>query len=59
MTDEERNEADLRWCAIVGASVVDELLVAKLITDDQAEWARQIAMLRNTNELRVQHLSTG
>ena len=42
MTQNERDEADLRWSERVGASIVDELLVAKLISDDQAEWARQI-----------------
>jgi hypothetical protein len=42
MTDEERNEADLRWCDHVSASVVDELLIAKLITADQATWVREI-----------------
>ena len=40
--DETRNELDLLWSFNVGASVVDELLVAKLIREDQAEWARQI-----------------
>jgi hypothetical protein len=42
MTDEKRNAADIRWSERVSASIVDELLVAKLITEDQAEWARQI-----------------
>jgi hypothetical protein len=42
MIDEKRNAADIRWSEEVGASIVDELLVAKLITEDQAEWARQI-----------------
>jgi len=42
MTDEKRNAADIRWSEQVSASIVDELLVAKLITEDQAEWARQI-----------------
>jgi hypothetical protein len=42
MIDEERNRADIRWAEKVGASIVDELLVAKLIAEDQAEWARQI-----------------
>jgi hypothetical protein len=40
--DEPRNELDLLWSFNVGASIVDELLVAKLIREDQAEWARQI-----------------
>ena len=42
MNDEERNAADIRWSEKVGASIVDELLVAKLIREDQAEWAREI-----------------
>lgn len=42
MIDEKRNAADLRWSEEVGASIVDELLVAKLLREDQAEWARQI-----------------
>ena len=42
MTQNERDEADLRWSERVGASIVDELLVAKLNSDDQTEWARQI-----------------
>jgi hypothetical protein len=42
MADGKRNAADIRWSEQVGASIVDELLVAKLITEDQAEWARQI-----------------
>ena len=42
MTDEKRNAADIRWSEQISASIVDELLVAKLITEDQAEWARQI-----------------
>jgi hypothetical protein len=43
MTAEELNEIDLRWCDIVAASIVDELLVAKLLAGDQAEWACKIA----------------
>jgi hypothetical protein len=42
MIDEKRNAEDLRWSDMVAASVVDELLVAKLIREDQAEWAREI-----------------
>jgi hypothetical protein len=42
MIDEKRNAADIRWSEEVGASIVDELLIAKLITEDQAEWTRQI-----------------
>ena len=42
MTDEERDAADLKWSEIVAASAVDELLVAKLIASDQAQWAREI-----------------
>ena len=42
MDDVSRNELDLLWSENVGASIVDELLVAKLIREDQAEWARQI-----------------
>jgi hypothetical protein len=42
MTDEKQNAADIRWSKQVSASIVDELLVAKLITEDQAERARQI-----------------
>ena len=42
MIAEERNAKDLAWSDKVGALAVDELLVAKLITDDQAEWARAI-----------------
>jgi hypothetical protein len=42
VTDEERNAADIRWSEQISASIVDELLVAKLITEDQAEWVRRI-----------------
>jgi hypothetical protein len=42
MTDEERNELDLRWSDKVAASIVDELLVAKLIPPHQETWAREI-----------------
>jgi hypothetical protein len=42
MTDEKRNAADIRWSGQVSASIIDKLLVAKLITEDQAESARQI-----------------
>jgi hypothetical protein len=42
MDDVTRNELDLLWSENVGASIVDELLVAKLIREDQAEWARRI-----------------
>jgi hypothetical protein len=42
MIDEKRNAEDIRWSEQVAASIVDELLVAKLISEDQAEWARQI-----------------
>ena len=42
MIDEKRNAADINWSKEVGASIVDELLVAKLIREDQAEWAREI-----------------
>ena len=42
MIDEKRNAEDIRWSQMVAASVVDELLVAKLLTEDGAEWARQI-----------------
>ena len=42
MIDEKRNAEDIRWSEQVAASVVDELLVAKLIAEDQAKWARQI-----------------
>jgi hypothetical protein len=42
MIDEKRNAKDLRWSDMAAASIVDELLVAKLITEDQAEWAREI-----------------
>ncbi|KRR10446.1 hypothetical protein CQ12_10290 [Bradyrhizobium jicamae] len=42
MMDEKRNEADIKWSEEVGASIVEELLVANLIREDQAEWARQI-----------------
>ena len=42
MTNSERNELDLKWCAAAAASAVDELLVAGLLPADQAEWARQI-----------------
>lgn len=42
MIDEQRNAEDIRWSEQVAASVVDELLVAKLIMEDQAKWARQI-----------------
>ena len=42
MTPEERNKADLRWSERAAASVVDELLVAKLITGEQVDWAREI-----------------
>jgi hypothetical protein len=40
MIDEERNAADLRWCDFAAASAVDELLVAKLLSPEQAQWAR-------------------
>jgi hypothetical protein len=53
MTPDERNEADIRWSERVGASVVDELLVAKLITEQQAEWARKIV----TQELHINLVS--
>jgi hypothetical protein len=33
---------DLEWCRIIAESVVEELLVAKLIREDQAEWTRLI-----------------
>lgn len=42
MIDEKRNAEDFRWSEQIAASIVDELLVAKLIAEDQAEWARQI-----------------
>lgn len=42
MTADELNEIDLRWCDFVAASIVDELLVARLFAEDQAEWARKI-----------------
>ncbi|PDT87020.1 hypothetical protein CO669_27605 [Bradyrhizobium sp. Y36] len=42
MIDENRNAKDIRWSEQVAASIVDELLVAKLIAEDRAEWARQI-----------------
>jgi len=42
MTDEERNELDLRWSDKVAASIVDELLVANLVPPNQAAWARAI-----------------
>jgi hypothetical protein len=42
MIDEKRNAADIRWSEQVSASIVDELLIAKLLTEDQAAWARQI-----------------
>ena len=42
MIDEQRNAEDIRWSEQVAASIVDQLLVAKLIREDQAAWARQI-----------------
>jgi hypothetical protein len=42
VTDEERNEADLYWCDQIAISVVDELLVAKLIPEEKLNWAREI-----------------
>jgi hypothetical protein len=42
LDDEEQNKADIRWSEFVAASIVDGLLVAKLIHEGQAEWARQI-----------------
>ena len=38
----DRTKADDRWCNFVAESVVDELLVAKLIPADQADWAQRI-----------------
>jgi hypothetical protein len=40
--DEKRNAEDIRWSEQIAASIVDELLVAKLIREDRAEWAREI-----------------
>jgi hypothetical protein len=40
--DEKGNAEDIRWSEQIAASIVDELLVAKLIREDQAEWAREI-----------------
>jgi hypothetical protein len=42
MTHEERDKADEVWSSRVAASIVDELLVAKLVTEDQADWTRKI-----------------
>ena len=42
LDDVTRNELDLLWSENVGASIVDELLVANLISQNQAEWAREI-----------------
>ncbi len=42
MNSEEQNKADIRWSEVVADSIVVELLVAKLIDDTQAEWARKI-----------------
>jgi hypothetical protein len=38
----ERTKMDEKWCDTVARSVVDELLVAKLIASNQADWARRI-----------------
>jgi hypothetical protein len=38
----ERTKADDRWCNCIAESIVDELLVAKLIPAEQADWARRI-----------------
>ena len=38
----ERTKMDDKWCNFVAESVVDELLVAKLIPPEQADWARRI-----------------
>jgi hypothetical protein len=42
MNRSERDEADDLWSNRVADSIVDELLVAKLITGNQAKWARKI-----------------
>jgi hypothetical protein len=42
MNRNERDEADDCWSNRVADSIVDELLVAKLITGDQAAWAQKI-----------------
>jgi hypothetical protein len=42
MTREERDMADDVWSIRVAESIVDELLGAKVITEDQAEWTRKI-----------------
>jgi hypothetical protein len=42
MTIKKRYLPDLEWSKFVAASVVDELLVAKLLPEDQANWAREI-----------------
>jgi hypothetical protein len=38
----ERTKLDDKWCEMVAGSVVDELLVANLISAGQADWARRI-----------------
>ncbi|WP_092021909.1 hypothetical protein [Bradyrhizobium sp. OK095] len=53
MIDEKRNAEDIRWSEQVAASIVDELLVAKLISEDQAEWARQIV----AQDIHIQPIS--
>ncbi|MBB4369488.1 hypothetical protein GGD63_002278 [Bradyrhizobium sp. cir1] len=53
MIDEKRNAEDIRWSEQIAASIVDELLVAKLIAEDQAEWARQIV----AHDIHIQLIS--
>jgi hypothetical protein len=33
---------DLEWCKHAAGSAVDELMVAKLISEEEADWAREI-----------------
>ena len=42
MIDAEGDKALKEWCERAAASAVDELLVAKLVSPEGAEWARQI-----------------
>ncbi len=42
MAIKNRYLPDLEWCRLVAESVVDELLVANLIPEEQAKWATEI-----------------
>jgi len=45
--------SDLEWSKHAAASAVDELLVAKLISEEKADWAREIV----AQDIHVQLLS--